>query len=389
METTQKERVYDDFKCKRLNFNIKFEIITFLPIHQIFDTIFLLDKTFFMSLKKRKIMTHIAENKKLIENEISFTKENIKEILGIFKDSKESKTFLKQICAYFLYKKFRFIKRWNLDSFNGSIDIKVFSFYMAMSNIVDEIYLDKSGIRKKEKYLRIFSNACAKNTKLKAFGIREEIGLNDLDMLYISRAITPNINLQELNFSNNLIGKNKTDFVYLAIILKENKNLTKIDLKENKLFENSDKDNFDLFCKELQKHKNLKAFRINGNSIIDNQYNFCNLVQSLEKSENMNSVNLAECDIGLSEQGLTAVSNLLKNGIISSIFLSSNELGRDDNHSHVINILENISKNPNLRFIRMDENKLSTQAKIVNLIKTIQKKIDYHDFDFDDDDNSL
>jgi len=187
---------------------------------------------------------------------------------------------------------------------------------------VKKISFFKNGITKKETYLKAFSKSRAKNLEEINFE-EEEIGFKEYDMKYISKGIITNFNLQLLNLQDNSIGKNKTDFLYLADILKENKNLKELYLGGNRLFENSNLEKFDSFCIEIESHKNLKKINIDGNSLINNVFDYCKFVESIERNETLEVFDCNDCDFGLSDFSIYAISNLLKNGNLRIISLAS------------------------------------------------------------------
>jgi len=115
----------------KLNFNLKFEIINFLPFKQIYETIFLLNKSFFQAFKtKRKSIQKMAEikNEEII-SKISFKDEDTNKIIEIFENTKESEFFLIQIYAYFLFKKYETKEYLAFYFEDKAINIEVFFIF--------------------------------------------------------------------------------------------------------------------------------------------------------------------------------------------------------------------------------------------------------------------
>ncbi len=337
-------------KLQELNFNLKNEIICFIPVDQIFNTISFLDKSFANALSKRKIIKIIMQNIREIEYEIYFSDENINEILSLFIETGESTIMQYQLCAYLILLKYKYIKRWEFCSRSDIKNYQVIAFHLAMNKNIAEVEFYQTGIWKLEENFRsLFSvgfRQCENLTSISL--IEEKLGQTELSILLFSKSLENNHMLKNIDLTGNLIGRYKNNLFHLTEIIKTNQSLSNINLSSNYLFETLDKQYLELFCDEIANHQSLSVLNISNNLLGENEDFFCFLVKTFENNKNLKLINLDNNNIGKFVGNICAIVNLIKNKNLRNIFLNSNALGKQELNDEILQLIIAIETNLNI-----------------------------------------
>ncbi len=367
---------YNKNKLNDLNFNLKYEIMTFIPIDQLMITIFKLNKSFFSTLKKRKIFNVILKNRKEIESEIFFNDENIEEILDYFKNTNEYKFILYQICAYFLYKKFNYLKAWKFNQFKIFKYFEILSFYLSHNKNIKEITFNSSGILKKEGKVKSLFEIFGKFKRIEILElINENLADDENDLFYISISLKNNLDLKVLNISQNSIGKNKTDLSYLTDILIASRFLNTLDLSSNNLFENTNEINAEVFFESLGLSENLICLNLSDNPIGEKNKYFSQFANAIAKNKSIKKLMMSLCKIGFSESNIYAVANMIEKKNLKYINLDENDLGQISLNDSMIFLIKIIENKKSLSTISLNENGINRNEITKKLIRNLSENI--------------
>ncbi len=205
-------------KIINLNFKMKNNIFSYLPIDNIMSNLIFINKNINKSLKKSDILKIIKEICINYHNEEIYKKINFnfssKNLMNFLEKIEEKKILIEnnhidymiEIYLYFLQKKYENFKKLFLNNIN-ELNLNILSKFLMKNNIS----------------LTILNLS------------RNKIGLNESDMQFLSNGLEKNLHLKEIYLNNNLIGLNKDDAKYLSIIIEKNISLIILSLGKNQI----------------------------------------------------------------------------------------------------------------------------------------------------------
>ncbi len=313
-------------KFINLNFNLKNEILRYIPLTQIFKNIFKLNKKFLDSLKRRKLISLMVNNMECFNNLIiSFDKNliiKIKEKVSRKINYSEIESNLDDFCTFYLIQNFKVI---DLNLKNGNLCIKTFSKFLKYNETILKLYLSHN-----------------------------EIGSNESDLFYLCEGIKYNKSLSKIDISFNLIGKNKNDLFHIRNAISKNKKIISIDMSGNRLADNIN--NFIQIKSILIENSTLIELNISKNEIGKNLNDVKLLSEGLICNKSLKVILLMDNLISdLYEDDIFYISNALsKNDFIEKIYLNENKIGkRISDMEHIKNALK---ENTCLKFLNLNKN---------------------------------
>jgi len=331
-------------KFSRLNFNLKNEIMNFLPIYQIMDEVFYINKSITLALKFQKALNIFKKNIKALSNQIDFTKESIKCIIYKIMNKEKVKEYFYEICSILLLKKHKKNKNLDID-INTNIKRNVLFRFIGHNKYLKKINLKNLNYKYKENNIISLSEALMNcQSEIQTLNlIKDNMGKNYDDLFFFSKALEKQNQILELNLEKNEIGIYKESFKTIFESLCNNKKITYLNISSNYFGYNSEKD-----MKYLQKFINqnfsLKTLIIKKSYIGKFTRDIYYLTKiGCKKNSVLREINLSDNLIGHqnNRQDLKSLFSVLaENKSIVEINLSGNLLYNNDetainNNNHI------------------------------------------------------
>jgi len=257
-----------------LNFNLKYEIIAFLPIAQQFNQATQLNKRFNSFLNKKRIFSFLkCEAKNLIKN-LNFTVKYISlakvYLLSALTECSEEK--INEIINFLLKIKHKNLTQLDLTEIK-SLDNYFLSSFLAKSETLQHLFLFENKLGKRAEDLKFLCLALAENKSITdLFVSQNKVGKNASDMAFVNLMLLLNTKLTYVDLSYNNIGCNKEDGKFLASALKRNKTLKSLNLCSNKIGA-TNKDEFLLLCAAMLENNSLESVDLSFNFVENNEAN--------------------------------------------------------------------------------------------------------------------
>lgn len=225
-------------KFKKLNISLKRIILEYLPLFQLTQNIFNIDKACKKALYGIKIF------KILKQKFLNFQKvhcllniEWIKLMENLLSEYKLSEYYFIEICTFILLKKKDNCKRLYLKDINKDLRImKILKEFLNKNNLIEELDLGWNNIGiniNNMKYLSEVLKASKNIYKLVLYN--NSLGINIDNMKYLKDALIENTSIFKLMLGWNQIGSNQENIKYLKEALLCNKTIQIVDLRQNNI----------------------------------------------------------------------------------------------------------------------------------------------------------
>lgn len=274
-------------KFVNLNFNLKYEIIEFLPIKQQLNQTTKLNKRFNFCLNKKQIFSLLkSEGLSIIKN-LSFTVKQIniaKECL--LSASRESEEKVDQILKFLLLLKHKNSTFLNLTE-TKYLDCFFLSSFLAENKNMQHLFLFENKLGKKPEDLKFLCLGLLDNCSIKDLYVSQnKIGKHATDLVFVNFLFLLNRNLTIVDFSYNRIGKNNEDVKHLANALKHNKSLKSLNLSANRIGA-TNKDDFLQLCAALAENDTLESIDLAFNFVENSDENVDAFLLLMRKNTNL------------------------------------------------------------------------------------------------------
>ncbi len=301
-------------KFVNLNFNLKHEIIDFLPLEQQFNQTTQLNKRFHFSLNKKRIFLLLKREAGNLMKKLSFTVEKINAAKEFLLSALNCREFSEDVAACegsaekveqilnFLFK----LKHKNSTQLDltetKSLDICVLSSFLAENETLQHLFLFENKLGVKPEDLKFVCLGLIDNCSVKNLYVSQnKIGKNATDLVFVNFLLLLNQNITFVDFSYNRIGKNCDDVRHLANALKHNKSLKSLNLSAN-LIGATNKDDFLLLCAALAENNTLEYFDLAFNLVENSEENAVALLMLMQLNTSLKFFSLLMNPLGKNEK---------------------------------------------------------------------------------------
>ena len=223
-------------KLEFLNFNLKNEILQYLPVNQVINEMFPISKKFAFAVRKKKYVKKIIDEFTELISLADFSNDKLDPLYHKFLQCGESSKTSAQICEYLVIRKIRDEK---------SLKLK-------------RITLEQPTV------FRIFCKSLKNHQKLKSLYINDyPISLEFTLTEMIKDSLLSNTSLIYLDFTNAFLGANPKNFEILQELLIENQTLKKLSLNNNMIGEKIE--NIKFLAAGLSRNKSIEILNLSNN----------------------------------------------------------------------------------------------------------------------------
>ncbi len=334
MDKTLKTIINKQNKISKLNFNLKNEIIQFLPIEQLLEEIFYIDKSFLFAIYNKNPLNILKRNFKVLINEMNFTKQRINEVYQkYFLDTRLFKESFYDIFAVLLLKKHKKNKNFEFD-------------------LVDSKY-KKSVLLRFVKHNKFIKKLIIKNLNDKQY---KETTIHDLwNSLFSCKN-----EIQNLSLTRNKIGKNSNDILLFSEVLNKQNQLVELNLEDNEigLFNIFD---FKYLFEALSFNQKIQILNISSNYFgYYNENNMKSLKHFIKHNHSLKTLLIKDSCIGMSKSDIHYLSKIIskENSTLKELNIKDNKLGDNQNFESLKNFFLSLAENKNLLDLNLSGNNL-------------------------------
>jgi len=234
----EKQKPHKKNKLVVLNFNLKKEILSYLPVVQVINEIFNLNKKISFAVKKKKYFQIIEEQFEELLKISDFELTKMIHMGTILPSIGETLECTLQIAKYFLFRKFRDYEKfeitWKFISENDLVIIPVIQDAIKINKKIKSFILNRISIAENYNITKNFCECLIANKSITHLDISNcELGIETRNFVFLKDMLAKNNTLKSLFIRNNCIGIYPENIRLLVDGLKANKSIEKLDMSEN------------------------------------------------------------------------------------------------------------------------------------------------------------
>jgi len=366
-------------KFVSLNFNLKNEILIFLPFEFFLEEISKISKSFKYALDNSGLMKILNKNFQGYINQIEINSQSINKIKSEFENLNLTDGKLNEICAFLLlHKTLLFGNCLKLSQNKGfAIEILLLIIQHKKLKILDFSISNIGENGENGENLCLFFHTLLKNKSIKQLSLtRNHIGkASGSFKKFCFEFFAFNCTLEYLDLGVNNIGIDESNMQVFCEALALNKSILQLDISFNYLAAKN-RNNLKLFSDFFLKLNNqMQILILDNNSIGSFESDMQYLAEGLKINKALKKINLKFNKIGQNPKDAFYLCEVINNNkSLNSIDLSNNFVGgiEDD----IENLCKALLANEALSSINLENNAIDNDNEFLEELATVKKQID-------------